>query len=46
MTEKRVSFNIDEELAFKVKKRALEKRITQKELLTKWIIKGLNEEEQ
>lgn len=46
MTEKRVSFNIDEELAFKLKKRAVEERITQKELLTKWIIKGLNEEEQ
>lgn len=41
MAEKRVSFNIEEELAFKLKQRALEERTTQKELLTKWIIEGL-----
>lgn len=41
MVEKRVSFNLDEELAFKIKQRALDERITQKELLTKWITEGL-----
>lgn len=41
MVEKRVSFNLDEDLAFKIKQRALDERITQKELLTIWITEGL-----
>ena len=43
MVEKRVSFNLDEDLAFKIKQRALDEETTQTELFNKWIIKGLNE---
>lgn len=37
MPEKKISFNLDEELAFKLKEKALKERTTQKNLLTKWI---------
>jgi len=41
MTEKRVSFNIDTELAYQLKKRALDEKTTQKELLTRWMKENL-----
>lgn len=41
MSEKRVSFNLDTELALKLKQRALDERTTQKELLTRWITENL-----
>lgn len=37
MTEKKLSFGIDENLAIKLKQKALDERTTQKALLTKWI---------
>mgnify|MGYP004487003087 CR=1 FL=1 len=37
MTEKKLSFSIDENLAIKLKQKALDERTTQKALLTKWI---------
>lgn len=41
MTEKRVSFNLDTDLALQLKQRALDERTTQKELLTRWIKENL-----
>lgn len=40
---KKVSFNLDECLVLKLKQKALDERTTQTDLITKWIIKGLNE---
>ena len=37
MAEKNISFKLDEEIASELKKRAIDEKLTQKELLTKWI---------
>lgn len=37
MAEKQISVKIDEELAFKLKEKALKERTTQKELIIKWL---------
>ncbi len=37
MAEKNISFKLDEEIALKLKQKALDERTTQKNLLTKWI---------
>ena len=42
MAEKRISFNLDQEIALKLKQRALDERTTQKELLTRWITENLD----
>ena len=41
MVEKNISFKLDENIASKLKKRAIDEKLTQKELLTKWIIEKL-----
>ena len=40
---KKVSFNLDENLVFKLKQKALDERTTQTELITRYLKKGLNE---
>lgn len=40
---KKVSFNIDENLILQLKQKALDERTTQTELITRYIIKGLQE---
>lgn len=43
MPEKNITFKLDEDLIIDMKKRALDERVTQKELLTKWIKEKLSE---
>lgn len=44
MVYKRVTFDLDEEIALDLKKRALDKGVTQKQLLTDLILKELSED--
>jgi hypothetical protein len=44
MPEKNITFKLDEDLIYDMKKRALDERTTQKELLTKWIKEKLSED--
>lgn len=44
MPEKNITFKLDEDLIIDMKKRALDERVTQKELLTKWIKEKLSED--
>lgn len=43
MTEKTLCFKLDEEIAIEFKKRAIDKNLTQKELLKELILKELEE---
>lgn len=43
MPEKNITFKLDEDLIIDMKKRALDERVTQKELLAKWIREKLSE---
>ena len=44
MAKKKISFNIDGDIHFKVKELALKNRITITELYTKWIKESLEKE--
>lgn len=44
MVRKRISFNIEEDIHYKVKELALSNRTTATELYTKWIIEGIEKE--
>ena len=44
MPEKNITFSLDEDLIYDIKKKALDKRVTQKDLLTKWIKEKLSED--
>ena len=44
MAYKRITFDLDEEIALDLKKRVVEKKTTQKQLLTDLILKELSED--
>ena len=44
MPEKNITFSLDEDLIYNIKKKALDERVTQKDLLTKWIKEKLSED--